>query len=59
MVGTKTPKEMGLMDIEGIGRRLAKFADERDWGQFHSPKNLAISLGVEVMGSIRNWLHLP
>lgn len=27
---------------------LRKFADERDWQQFHSPKNLVMALSVEV-----------
>lgn len=27
---------------------LREFADERDWDQFHSPKNLAIALSVEA-----------
>lgn len=27
---------------------LRHFADERDWEQFHSPKNLVMALGVEV-----------
>ena len=34
-----------LDDLAGV---LRKFADERDWGQFHSPKNLAIALNVEA-----------
>ena len=28
--------------------KLRKFADERDWEQFHSPKNLSMALAVEV-----------
>jgi NTP pyrophosphatase (non-canonical NTP hydrolase) len=27
---------------------LRRFADERDWERFHSPKNLAMALGIEV-----------
>jgi NTP pyrophosphatase (non-canonical NTP hydrolase) len=27
---------------------LRKFVAERDWDQFHSPKNLAMALGVEA-----------
>ena len=27
---------------------LRRFADEREWDQFHSPKNLAIALSVEA-----------
>jgi len=28
--------------------RLRRFAEERDWDQFHSPKNLAAALAVEA-----------
>lgn len=28
--------------------RIKKFCDERDWSQFHDPKNLAISLQLEA-----------
>jgi dCTP diphosphatase len=31
-----------------ISDSLADFAAERDWQQFHSPKNLAMALSVEV-----------
>ena len=27
---------------------LRRFRDERDWGQFHTPKDLAISVSVEA-----------
>ena len=36
------------MDIELIKSRLKKFADERDWEQFHTPKNITMALSVEV-----------
>ena len=29
-------------------KKLRKFADERDWEQFHSPKNLSMALAVEA-----------
>lgn len=28
--------------------RIKKFCDDRDWSQFHDPKNLAISLNLEA-----------
>jgi len=31
-----------------LTRALRQFADERNWEQFHSPKNLATALSVEV-----------
>lgn len=35
-------------DITELIKRLRRFADERDWNQFHSPKNLAMALIVEA-----------
>ena len=29
-------------------KKLRKFADEQDWEQFHSPKNLSMALTVEA-----------
>jgi len=39
-------------------RELREFAKERDWEQFHSPKNLAMALSVEVaeIVEIFQWL---
>ena len=36
------------MDLNELQGRLRHFADERDWAQFHSPKNLSMALSVEV-----------
>ena len=36
------------MDVQLIQSRLKKFAEERDWEQFHSPKNITMALSVEV-----------
>ena len=46
------------MDIDKIKSDLRKFADERDWEQFHSPKNLAMALSGEVgeLSEIFQWL---
>jgi dCTP diphosphatase len=35
-------------DFEMLKQRLRAFARERDWGQFHSPKNLSMALSAEV-----------
>jgi NTP pyrophosphatase (non-canonical NTP hydrolase) len=39
--------------------RLQEFARERDWEQFHSPKNLAMALTVEAaeLQEIFQWLN--
>ena len=34
--------------MEKLIQKLREFARERDWDQFHSPKNLAIALTVET-----------
>ncbi len=34
--------------IEQLRRDLRAFAEERDWGQFHTPKNLAMALAAEA-----------
>lgn len=34
--------------VDRLALALRQFADERDWGQFHSPKNLASALIVEA-----------
>ena len=35
------------MTLEELAGRLRAFAEERDWEQFHSPKNLSMALAVE------------
>ncbi|MDO9566979.1 MAG: nucleotide pyrophosphohydrolase [Candidatus Desulfaltia sp.] len=34
--------------MQKLIKKLREFAKERDWDQFHSPKNLAIALTVET-----------
>jgi dCTP diphosphatase len=36
------------MDLNHLAARLRTFAEERDWEQFHTPKNLAMALSVEA-----------
>ena len=36
------------MDIDKIQNKLRHFASERDWEQFHSPKNLSMALAGEA-----------
>ena len=37
-----------MNEFESLTERLAKFAADRDWDQFHSPKNLSMALMVEA-----------
>jgi NTP pyrophosphatase (non-canonical NTP hydrolase) len=46
------------MDIGQYQQKLARFADERDWDQFHTPKNLSMALAKEAaeLLEIFQWL---
>lgn len=46
------------MEINKIKNILKKFSEDRDWEQFHSPKNLAMALSVEAseLVEIFQWL---
>jgi NTP pyrophosphatase (non-canonical NTP hydrolase) len=36
------------MDIKQIQESIDSFVSQRDWGKYHTPKNIAIALSVEV-----------
>ncbi|MGE9808828.1 nucleotide pyrophosphohydrolase [Janibacter sp. G1551] len=46
------------MDTDAWQDRIRQFTDERDWHQFHTPKNLAMALSVETseLVEIFQWL---
>jgi dCTP diphosphatase len=54
-------------DLDELRDRLRRFVAERDWDQFHSPKNLAMALVKEAAELVEHfqWLteeesaHLP
>jgi len=37
-----------MSEIDEITAELLKFRNERDWEQFHNPKDLAIGLSIEA-----------
>jgi len=47
-----------MRDLAELKERLRIFVAERDWGQFHSPKNLAMALSVEASELVElfQWL---
>ena len=49
---------MTELDVQTLQRRLAAFAAERHWEQYHTPKNLAAALSVEAseLVEIFQWL---
>jgi dCTP diphosphatase len=44
--------------LKQIAETLEKFAVNRDWNQFHSPKNLAMALSVEVAELVEEFQWL-
>ena len=59
-VMTRLLKRYFLMDsfISSLQQSLRKFASDRDWEQFHNPKNLVMALTVEAgeLQEIFQWL---
>ncbi len=49
---------MSQLSVEKIQKMLAEFRDEREWSQFHTPKNLSSALMVEAaeLVEIFQWL---
>jgi NTP pyrophosphatase (non-canonical NTP hydrolase) len=47
-----------IRDLSDLRSRLRAFVAERDWEQFHSPKNLSMALAVEAaeLVEIFQWL---
>ena len=47
-----------LIDTAHLSLALEKFAADRDWAQFHSPKNLVMALTGEVgeLNEIFQWM---
>lgn len=41
--------------MNSFQRRIKEFIEERDWGQFHNPKDLLLGI-VEEVGEIRNLI---
>ncbi|WP_431482302.1 nucleotide pyrophosphohydrolase [Pseudomonas solani] len=57
MTNTSMPSAP-LVDVTGLAAALKQFADDRNWEQFHSPKNLAMALSGEVgeLTEIFQWM---
>ena len=44
--------------MKELAQKLREFAKERDWDQFHSPKNLTMALSVEVCEIVEHFQWL-
>ena len=57
MVGTQRSTTDGD-SLEALRSKLANFAAERDWDQFHAPKNLAMALIAECAELVEHFQWL-
>ena len=46
------------MDLDKYKAKIREFANERDWDQFHDPKNLSMALSAEIgeLLDVFQWL---
>ncbi len=42
--------------LETLKIQLKKFVDERDWNQFHSPKNMSMGIAIEAAELMEHFL---
>lgn len=56
--GNDSSESSRLVEVRGLAEALAAFAEERDWKQFHSPKNLVMALSGELgeLSEIFQWM---
>jgi NTP pyrophosphatase (non-canonical NTP hydrolase) len=47
--------------VQQLKDLMRTFVDERDWRQFHSPKNLSMSLAIEAAELMEHfqWIDVP
>lgn len=46
------------MDLAGLIEKLREFARERDWERYHTPKNLAMAMSVEMAELVEHFQWL-
>lgn len=55
---TVSSDKHAIANLIDLRDRLRKFALEREWDQFHTPKNLAIALSVEASELLEHFQWL-
>lgn len=45
-----------MSDLNSIINKLVQFRDERDWDQFHNPKDLAMAISIEANELLESFL---
>jgi len=45
--------------MDELSERLKRFGADRDWGKFHKPKDLAVSISIEAAELLEIFQWLP
>lgn len=45
--------------LPALRELIRQFVDERDWAQFHTPKNLAMAMSIEAAEVMEHFQWLP
>jgi NTP pyrophosphatase (non-canonical NTP hydrolase) len=45
-----------MPDLTSLQKKILDFRNERDWAQFHDPKNLAEAISIEAGELLENFL---
>ena len=53
-----TPVQNDVRNLDDLRERLRRFAADRDWEQFHSPKNLSMALIAEAAEVVEHFQWL-
>jgi NTP pyrophosphatase (non-canonical NTP hydrolase) len=53
------PSHTDTTDLSALRELIRHFVDERDWAQFHTPKNLAMAMSIEAAEVMEHFQWLP
>lgn len=53
------PPHTDTTDLSALRELIRQFVDERDWAQFHTPKNLAMAMSIEAAEVMEHFQWLP
>ena len=53
------PPQSQTTDLSALRDLIRQFVDERDWAQFHTPKNLAMAMSIEAAEVMEHFQWLP
>ena len=53
------PHDADTARLDRLRDLVRQFVDERDWAQFHTPKNLAMAMSIEAAEVMEHFQWLP